>query len=219
MLTIGIADDHRLFRKSLALLVGTFKDVKIIVEADNGMDFIDELLDNPVDIALLDIQMPGMSGYDVCRDLLEVLPNTKILMISQLASRETIQQVMECGAHGFLSKNCDPAELETALRNLQDSGFYLGRELTLVLEEATITDKKPVQRANPELKLTNREIDVLKLTAKELNTHEIADKLKIHPRTVETHRNNMIIKTESRNFIGVLLFGFKNNIININDVI
>jgi DNA-binding NarL/FixJ family response regulator len=214
----AILDDHGLFRKSLVMLVNSFDGVEVVAESGNGKEFIEMLAKTPVDVVLLDIQMPGMSGYDVCRLLAMQHAQLKILMISQLTTRESIQTVVECGAHGFISKNSDPDQLEMALHNLHHNGFYLGREMGPVLKDILLKQNDLVSAPLPEMMFTEREKEVIYLAAKEMSSSEIAAKLFIHPRTVETHRNHMMAKTKSKNFIGVVLFALKHNIISFEDI-
>lgn len=218
MLTIGIIDDHKLFRKSLAMLLGTFNNVKVVAETDNVAEFLSILTVNKIDVVLLDIQMPTVNGYDATKILLRKYKNLKILMISQLTSAETIRAVMDCGAHGFITKNSEPDQLEHALTNLNKNGFYLGPELGSVLKNIIIQDKEPAVANADSNVLTMREKQVIKMIALGMNTNEIATELSIHPRTAETHRTHMIAKTGSKNFIGVILYALRNKIIFLEDL-
>lgn len=215
---IGILDDHRLFRKSLVMLVSSFDEAEVAVEAEKGSEFLQMAALSHLDVAILDIQMPEMSGYEVCQKLLSISPDTKILMVSQLSTRETLRQVMDCGAHGFITKNSDPEVLALALRNLSDKGFYLGPELGSVLKEAYELEQALPNVADAENVFTPREKEIICLAAKEKSTAEIAAELFVHTRTVESHRNNMISKIGAKNFIGVILFALRHRIISFDDI-
>ena len=219
MLKIAIVDDHKLFRKSLAALVGTFDGVEVVFETDSGKEFLEFLESNKdIDLVLMDIQMPEMDGYKLCTKTLNAHDTIKILMISQLSSKETIRHVMQSGAHGFITKNSEPEQLELAIRNMDGNGFYLGPELgsilkDLMLYQQTANDFQPDANF-----LTDREKQVIQLICKGKSSAEIAEELFIHQRTVETHRQRMITKVGAKNFIGVIVFALKHNLLDVEDL-
>lgn len=221
MLRIGIVDDHQLFRKSLALLVNSFEDTKVVIEAANGSAFLEALENNPIDLVLLDIQMPKMNGFDTCRLLRQQYPEIKILVVSQLTTKESIHKIMELGADGYFTKNSAPEQLEEAIRRLHENGFYFGTELGKVLREAILWQKKtPNHAKNAEITaaLTPREIDIIAMAAQELNSSEIGERLSINVRTVDTHRKRIMEKTNSRNFIGVVLYALRHEFISLDQI-
>lgn len=220
MLKIAIADDHKLFRKSLAALLSTFDGVEVVFETDNGKQFLELIRSHDVDIALLDIQMPEMDGYKLCSGVLKIRPDVKVLMISQLSSKETIKHVMQSGAHGFVTKNSEPEQLELAIRNLDGEGFYLGPELGSVLKDLMLFQQSPASgEFQPDSDfLTDREKEIILLICKGKSSQEIAEELFIHQRTVETHRQRMITKVGAKNFIGVIVFALKHSLLEIEDL-
>jgi DNA-binding NarL/FixJ family response regulator len=219
MLRIGLVDDHKLFRKSLSLLINSFEDMEVVLEAEDGEEFMQKIYDNPIDIVLLDIQMPKMNGFEVCKILHKKFKKVKILIVSQLTTKECIHKVMELGAHGYFPKNADPDQLETAINSLESVGFYYGMELGLVMKEALLWEKNnPDKAAVSETSLTDREIQIVKMACLEKNSSEIAKALFITVRTVETHRTKIMQKTNSKNFIGVILFAMKYQYLHINDL-
>ncbi len=216
MIKVGIVDDHTLFRKGLIMMVNSFEGISVVLEAADGRQFLDSLPDNDIDLVLLDLQMPNMDGYKTCEVLRERHPDIRILIISQQTTRESIHKVMELGAHGYFTKNSDPVQLESAIRSLNDKGFYFGMELGTVLREAILWDaKNPSRQALASHALTEREIEIIRLAACELSSQEIADRLFINARTVETHRKHIMEKTGARNFIGAVLFAVKHNLISV----
>lgn len=219
MLRIGIVDDHKLFRKSLALLISTFEGVSVVIEAKNGREFIDALEDTAIDLVLLDIQMPEMDGYETCKVLHDLYPDIKILIVSQLTTRESIHKIMDLGAHGYFTKNSDPDQLEFAIKSLNDKGFYFGMELGEVLREAILWEKKVAKKvADSPVSLGKRELEIIVMASKEYSSAQIADKLCINIRTVETHRKRIMEKTKAKNFIGVVLFALKHHYIELDDL-
>jgi DNA-binding NarL/FixJ family response regulator len=219
MLRVGIVDDHQLFRKSLALMINTFDDTQVVIEAPNGRIFLELLEENPIDLVLLDIQMPEMNGFETCRILQHNYPEIKILIVSQLTTKESIHKIMELGADGYFTKNSDPEQLEFAIKTLHENGFYFGTELGKVLREAILWEKKkPTKPAEVTAALTGREIDIIRMAAHELSSAEIADRLSINIRTVDTHRNRIMEKTHTRNFIGVVLYALRHEFITLEEL-
>ena len=222
-MNIAIVDDHQLFRKSLALLVNSFEGISVNFQAENGKDFLKKLESNPVDLVLLDIQMPEMDGFETCKILREKYPDLYIIIIiSQLTTKESVHKVMELGAHGFFTKNSNPEQLEEAIKSVRDKGYYFGNELGSILRDALLWEKNANQSTtefmNPDVSFTSREIDIIKLAAKEYSSREIADELNIAQRTVETHRRHLMEKTESKNIIGVVVYALKYNLVKLNEI-
>ncbi len=219
MLRVGIVDDHQLFRKSLSMLINSFDQTKVVIEAPNGRAFLDLLEENPIDLVLLDIQMPEMNGFETCRILRQHYPEVKILVVSQLTTKESIHKIMELGADGYFTKNSAPEQLEHAIKTLNQNGFYFGTELGKVLREAILWEKKkPAKPVEAVASLTAREVDIIRMAAQELSSAEIADKLSINIRTVDTHRNRIMEKTHARNFIGVVLYALRHEFITLDEL-
>jgi len=219
MLRIGIADDHLLFRKSLSLLVNSFEGMSVVVEAENGQQLISKVIDQPVDVVLLDIQMPVMNGYETCKKLLTRFPDLKVMVVSQLSSRESIYKMMELGAHGYFTKNSNPDQLEIALRSVHEEGFYFGLELGTVIKEALLWEKKNPTEAGAIRELfSEREVQVLKMICKEKRSKEIAEAMFINIRTVESHRKHIMNKSNSKNIVGVILYALKHGIITVDEL-
>ena len=219
MLRIGIVDDHLLFRKSMTLLINSFEGMRVVIDAENGKQFLGQLSSNVIDVVLLDIQMPVMDGYETCKLLLSRFPEIKILIISQLTSRESIHKIMDLGAHGYFTKNTNPEQLELAIRSMHEEGFYFGLELGTVIKEALLWEvKNPVDVVNVRDLFSDRELQIIRMICKEMKSKEIADKLFINIRTVESHRKHVMEKSNSKNFIGVILFALKNGILTLEEL-
>lgn len=219
MLQIGLIDDHRLFRKSLALLIDSIDGAEVVLQAGNGKELLEQLEDISIDLALLDIQMPEMDGFETCRQLREHYPEIKILIISQLTTKESIHKVMELGAHGFFSKDAEPEKLEKAIRDIRTKDYFFDDDLASVIREAILWEKRqPLHLLSSPIPITHREMDVIRMACKEYSSSEIAEKLFINVRTVETHRKRIMEKTESKNFIGVVLFALRHGLLLIEEL-
>jgi DNA-binding NarL/FixJ family response regulator len=219
MIRIALIDDHQLFRKSLSLLLTSSTDFEVVHDTDDGVSFLEFAKKVTIDVVLLDIQMPKLNGFEVCKRLKMVNPEIKILIISQLSSKEVIHHVMGCGANGFCTKNSSPEHLEIAIRKIIDLDYYFDNELGSVIRDAILWERKEgyaLDLSEP-VSLTYREIEIIKMACAELCSKEIADKLCISTRTVENHRKRIMEKTHAQNFIGVVLYALKINAITLED--
>lgn len=219
MIRIALVDDHQLFRKSLSSLLDSSDDFEIIHDTDDGLHFVEYAQAENIDIVLLDIQMPILNGFEVCKRLKMMNPEIKILIISQLTSKEVIHHIMECGADGFCSKNSSPEHLEIAIRKIMEHDYYFDNELSSVIRDAILWDKNERNSFDffKSVSLTEREIEIIKMACAELSSKEIADRLCISIRTVENHRMRIMEKTKTKNFIGVILYALKINAITLED--
>lgn len=219
MQKIGLVDDHRLFRKSLALLIDSMDNAEVVLQAGNGKELLEQLELIAVDLVLLDLQMPGMDGFETCKQLRKHYPNIKILVISQLTTKESIHRVMELGANGFFSKDAEPERLEKAIKDIWEKDYFFDDDLASVIREAILWEKRiPANLLASPVPITRREMDVIRLACKEMSSYEIADKLCINVRTVETHRKRIMEKTNSKNFIGVVLFALRHRLLLMEEV-
>jgi DNA-binding NarL/FixJ family response regulator len=218
MIKVALVDDHQLFRKSLSLLISTFDGIEGVYETDDGLAFLEVARNQYFDVLLLDIEMPILDGYEVCRRLKLINSEVKILIISQFHSKEVIHQIMECGANGFFTKNSPPELLEHAIKSVIDKDYYFDIELASVIREAILWEKKTDQPLSltKEISLTHREIEIIKMASQEMSSKEIGEILYISNRTVEKHRKHIMEKTNSKNFIGVVLFALRTNVISLD---
>lgn len=221
MIRIALVDDHQLFRKSLSLLIATFEDVEVVFDTDDGTKLLERLENGEqIDVVLLDIQMPIMDGFEICTLLKKSNPDVKILIVSQLTTKEAVHKIMDCGANGFFTKNSPPELLEQAIKGIVNKDYYFDMELAAVVREAILWEKKVQSTFNfaQKINLTGREVEIILMACKEMSSIEIGDKLCISTRTVEKHRKRIMEKTESKNFIGVVLYALKCNAIYLEDI-
>ncbi|UPQ78285.1 response regulator transcription factor [Flavobacterium azooxidireducens] len=221
MIRIALVDDHQLFRKSLSLLIATFDEVEVVFDTDDGLKLLEKLINGEkIDVVLLDIQMPIMDGFEICTRLKKDYSDVKILIVSQLTTKEAVHKIMDCGANGFFTKNSPPELLEQAIKGIINKDYYFDMELAAVVREAILWEKKVQSNFNftQKINLTGREVEIILMACKELSSIEIGDKLCISTRTVEKHRKRIMEKTESKNFIGVVLYALKVNAIYLEDI-
>lgn len=204
MLRIAITDDHQLFRKSLKLLVNSFGGMEVVLEAANGKELLEKLKTTSIDILLLDLQMAKMDGFTTVPEVNKQYPEIKIMVLTLLNGKDTIKKVMELGAQGYFTKNTNPNELKNAILKINNHGFYFEGKLTSIIEDI-LSDPSTIKTPEPAA-FTDREMEIVRLSIQEYSGTEIADKLNISPRTVEKHKRNLMDKSGSKNFIGVIVY-------------
>ncbi len=203
-----IADDHELFRKGLAELLRKHDDIKIVKSVGDGLEFM-EIINNQleVDIVLLDITMPNMDGFQVLKELKTLNSDIKPIVISMHNDGNYIAKCAKMGAHGYLLKNTDEAELILAIRSVSSGKKYFSAEISEKMINFMST-----QSISEDI-LSNKETEVLGLISKGLTTKEIAEKLFVSSRTIETHRANILKKLEVKNTAELIKKATKMNLI------
>jgi len=214
---ISIVDDQNLFRESLALLIDIVDAFGIVSASDSGLTFLEKLKDANIakpEIVLLDMDMPGMNGIELNGILNKEYPQIRVIVLSVHVQPLLIAQMINAGAAAYLAKNCNKEELILAIETVHKTGFYFNSSVLRAIQNAG-NQKMSAQRSisNVPVHLTAREIQVLRLICKEMSNAEIAEELFLSTRTVEGHRNNLLIKTGCRNTAGLVLFAIKYSIV------
>ncbi|MGA9637014.1 response regulator [Flavobacterium sp.] len=203
-----IADDHELFRNGLAELLRKHDDIKIVKSVGDGLEFM-ELVKNQfeADIVLLDITMPNMDGFQVLKELQTLTSTIKPIVISMHNDGNYIAKCAKIGAYGYLLKNTDESELILAIRTVNKGKKYFSAEISEKMINFMST-----QSISEDI-LSNKEMEVLGLISKGLTTKEIAAKLFVSSRTIETHRGNILKKLEVKNTAELIKKTAKMNLI------
>jgi DNA-binding NarL/FixJ family response regulator len=208
-----IADDHHLIRLGLKNVLASNADLEILHEFDNGLDALNYLLDREPDLAIVDIDMPGISGLELCKVVRENELSTKILFLTILNQETVFNKAREIGANGYLLKDFILEELFIAIEAIFKDTFYFSDNIHLKLNNdfsKFVMDKALVEKLS---RLTETEKKILKLIANDLNSAQIAEKLFASLLTVKTHRKNISKKLELENEQNNLLkFAVKNKI-------
>jgi DNA-binding NarL/FixJ family response regulator len=210
---IAIVDDQTLFRESLALLIGTVGQFELVAQAHDGASFLEKLglpgVKKP-GIAVVDMDMPGMNGIELNNILHKQYPDIKVIVLSVHVQPMLIAQMVNAGAAAYLAKNCNKEELVLAVETVYKTGFYFNND-TLKAIQHSATHKVNMQKSISSIPvhLTEREKEVLQLICRENSNAEIGKTLFLSTRTVEGHRNNLLIKTGCRNTAGLVLFAIK----------
>lgn len=205
-----LVDDHQMFLDGLEFILAKEPDLSVVAEANNGKNALPLVKNMSIDLVITDISMPEMDGITLTHHIKEEYPHVKVLVLSMHNEKSVIKQIMQSEADGYVLKSCRKQELLYAIRNILDNGTYYCKEVaTLIRENYKILNYE----SNTEL--TTREKEVLALIVQEYSSQEIADKLNISKRTVDTHRINIMEKTNSKTIIGLIKYAIQHKIINI----
>jgi len=207
-----IVDDHELFRLSLRTAIEcSHPDIIIAGEAGSGVAFFDLLQTVAADIVLLDIAMPGMNGIEVARRLKTERPNLKILAVSSENSASTVEEMLQIGIEGFVSKsNCNPGILVEAIRSVVQGLEYYGKDISEIISRIYLAKKKTTRVGE---EFSEQEKHIIELCLEGLPAKLIADRLGISARTVDWHKSNMFSKLGINSTLELVQFVIKNKII------
>lgn len=212
---LALVDDHVLLRKGLASLL-TSKNFEIVIQGNNGQELIEQLSSENIipHVVLLDINMPVMDGYATALWLRSNYPEVKILALSVYDDESSIIRMLHCGARGYILKDCDPADLVEAIRSLVETGYYHSDLVSLKImrsfNQSNNTNDNSIQGT---VKLTEKEIQFLKLACSELTYKEIAVEMKLSPRTIDGYRDGLFEKLGIKSRVGLVLFAIRNQLV------
>lgn len=213
---LAVVDDHKLFRDGLAGLINGFSEYKVIIEADNGVDFIHQLTTKGIpEIILLDINMKEMDGFETAEWLKEHHPDVKILVLSMYENENAIIRMMKAGAKGYILKDIRKKELELALSSLVTKGYFYTDMVTgkLIHSISAGDEKNANGTSTSSSSLNNKETEFLKLACTEMTYKEIAEKMHLSVHTIDGYRDNLFEKLEVKSRIGLVLYAIKNKIV------
>ncbi|MFV8372368.1 response regulator [Flavobacterium sp. LB2P74] len=216
---IIVVDDEILFRKGICFLLGRETNIEIIFEASNGdelISFLQKNKNNHPDIIIMDLKMPVINGVEATKIIRKEFPELKIIALTSYDSKSFVANMIDVGAVSYLIKNTTPQELLTTIKEVASKGFYYTDYVLKIIQSDVLTKKKTKSNFDSNF-LSPREIEVLKLICIQKSTVEIAAQLYISPRTVEGHRNNLLLKTESRNIAGLVVYAVQNELMLLND--
>jgi len=191
---ILLADDHTILRAGLKMMLNAQPDMEIVGEAQDGRQSINEAQRLQPDIVLMDITMPDMNGIEATRQIKKLLPETRVLVLTMHEHDEYVFQALRAGASGYMLKEAVPTELITALRVIQSGQFYLSPTAQSVMVGDYLQRVRAGEEKDSYSSLTEREREILKLVAEGYTNNQIAERLVISPKTVDTHRTHIMDK-------------------------
>jgi len=208
-----IVDDHLIFQQGLKTMINSRNIATVIGQATNGKDFIELLSHGKPDLVLMDIDMPQMNGLEATQKALELIPDLKIIIVSMFGDEEYYYKMIETGVKGFVLKSSGISELEMAIKEVMSGESYFSNEILRKIIQNISTRK--TQKTIEIESLTEREIEVLNQICLGNTTEQIAKNLNISPKTVKTHRANLLEKTASKNTASLIIFALKNKFIDL----
>jgi DNA-binding NarL/FixJ family response regulator len=210
MITITIADDHQIFRESLSELF-TKQGFKVLGTAANGKQLLALLEKSIPDVVIMDISMPEMDGFEATQKAVEKYPGIKILTLSSFGDEKYYYQMVQAGVKGFVLKNAGINELKLAITEIAHGGSWFSNDL--LQKVISSLNKKSPKEGN--LKLTDRELEVLNLICKGFTAEKIAEELCLSQETIRTYRANLLSKTNCHNAPALVIYAIKNQLIEI----
>ncbi len=208
---IALTDDHPMVLKGIQSMLADTKEVTFVGVYNNATETIDRIEKDQPDILLLDINLPDMNGIDLCKKLKKNNELLKIIAISNFDEISFVKRMLNNGASGYLLKNTDRLELLEAFKTVLSGEQYLQKDIQKKLLNQTLGKKTENSLFT---KLTRREEEVLQAISEELTTQEISEKLFISPKTVETHRMNLMSKLGAKNSVGIIKTAIEKGLLN-----
>jgi len=213
MVKIALVDDHVLLRNALARLIAGFDTCEVILEVANGKELISQLKsDHLPDVILLDLNMPGMDGFDTAEWIRNTYPSIHILMLTMYDSDQALIRLLQSGVKGFLKKDIHPAELKFAIQAVVQSGFYYSQQVSgkmANLFRSSNGNTMDLERAM----LSSLEISFLKHASTEKTYKEIAMEMKLNPRAIDSLRDHLFEKLDIKSRVGLAMYAIRQGIV------
>lgn len=206
---IAITDDHEMVLQGIVSMLENTPEVTFVGTYKNGNETLEGIPKDEPDVLLLDINLPDINGIDLSKQLLKKHPDLKIIGLTNFEDISFVKRMLKNGAHGYLLKNTDKLELLTAITTVLSGELFLQKNIQQKLLSQTTSATDNGLKPN----LTRREHDVLVAISEELTTQEISEKLFISPKTVETHRMNIMSKLGAKNSVGIIKIALEKELI------
>jgi DNA-binding NarL/FixJ family response regulator len=208
-----LVDDHRILRAGLRILLDAQPDIQVVGEANDGRQAIVEAQRLHPNVIIMDITMPDMSGIEATQRIKRLMPDTKILILTMHDNEAYLFQSLRAGASGYILKEAADTELISAIRMVQSGRFYLSRLAQSMMVEDYLTRVRLGEEKDIYNDLTEREREILKLIAEGLTNNQIAEKLVISPKTVDTHRTHIMDKLNLHNRTELVKYAMRRGLI------
>ncbi len=208
-----ICDDHQILVQGLKSLLKDSEEIEVIATANNGQELLETLKIKKPDLILLDVDMPVMDGYETLKQIKIKYNDIKIISLTIHTDKAIIQRMMDAGANGYLLKNINKSEMNEAIRKVHSGKIYISDEATnSLLEKEKIEVKSIHTNGDTTEELTRRETEILKLISEGYSNTEIGGMLYISPRTVDTHRTNIMKKLNVKNIAGLIKYAIQSGL-------
>jgi DNA-binding NarL/FixJ family response regulator len=210
---IVIADDHEIFRNGFKLLLQNQKEILLVGEAATGEELLKRVEEVMPDVVITDILMPQMNGIDACRAIRMQYPCLPVIALTTFNDEHFVIDMLHAGATGYLLKNTNKAELKLAIQTVREGKMYYSEAIAQMMVRLVAERKVLPGRIKAPVQFTERELSIMELICQQLTNKEIAAKLGLSVRTVESHREKIQEKTQSKNAAGIVLYVLKHNLL------
>lgn len=210
---VVLVEDHSIVRAGFRSLLEERAGVRVIAEEADGRSAVETVAAAGPDLVLMDISLPELNGIEATRRILERQPRTRVLVLSVHADEEHVYRALEAGASGYLLKEADREELELAIRSVMKGDVYLSPGISDGVVQRYLNRGEEDLAMSPLERLTPRQREVLQLVAEGNTTKEIADKLELSPKTVETHRSDIMSRLGIRDVAGLVRFAVRTGLV------
>jgi DNA-binding NarL/FixJ family response regulator len=213
MANIALVEDHVVLRHGLSILIQELGN-KVFFEADNGKDCIEKLKTHSrPDVIIMDASMPVMDGYDTTLYLKNHYPEIKVLALSMIDEETSVIRMLKNGARGYILKNCSPVQLSDAIYALMNNGYYHSDQVSGKLIRAINNYDDSNSGMRNVFSISEKEVEFLRFAATELTYKEIASKMNVSPRTVDSYRENLFLKLSVNSRVGLAVYAIKNGFV------
>lgn len=219
-LRILIADDHALIRRGARTILQARRGWKIVGEATNGRETLEKTLKLKPDVVVVDISMPELDGVEVTRQIRKSLPDVKVLVLTMHESDQMIRRALDAGANGYLLKSDLIDDLPEAVRTVSENKSFLTPKISeIVLKGFINTGNKPDEEKRAGVRITPRELEIIRLLAEGKSNKEVSTQLGITVRTVETHRSKIMLKLGLHSLAELIHYAISNEIISVKGLV
>lgn len=212
-ITIGVAEDQKIYRDGLIAMLNGTENCKVTIEAESGVELLLKMKGNVPDVVLLDYRMPEMNGIDVAKKIREKYDNVKILLLSYFDNQEFVVRAVECGANGYLSKDDEPEEILQAIESAVETGYYMNNRTSKCLIGELVRQGKVVPSFDGAVEFSRVELQIIKYICQEKSASEIGLLLYRSKRTVDGYRAGIMKKIGARNVVGIVMYAVKHKLV------
>jgi len=210
-----VVDDHELFRRGLTMLLGVESGIEVVGEASDGAEGTELAVSSAPDVVLLDVRMPKQSGIEACVAIKAASPSTKIVMLTVSDEEADLYEAVKNGASGYLLKDSSIEEVAQGIRVVAEGQSLISPSMAAKLIDEFKTMSRPDRSQGPALRLTERELDVLRLVAKGLSNRDVAHRLAISENTVKNHVRNMLEKLQLHSRMEAVMYAVREKLLDI----